>query len=211
MDGWSTTTTPSRPARQPCAAGSRFPYAPTDRRARLLWRGLELLDRTLDEGDGGVVPGGDAERILDGEHLGDAGHQQKGRIRRHLIRGDAGGGQRGGQSVELRGPPALGIARDLGANRLAVVCQRDELDHERSAVRVAVELPQRAQRPVRSQGPLEAGEVLVRATPEDLDEQVVHGAEEVGDQFRLGAAPPADPGGGDPALAPPARKRSRGG
>ena len=51
-------------------------------------------------------------------------------------------------SLELGGPETLGVAGDLGADRLAVVGQRHELDREGGAAGIGVELPQGAQRAV---------------------------------------------------------------
>ena len=97
------------------------------------------------------------------------------------------------QRLELRGAEPLGVAGDLGADRLAVVRERDELDRERGAAGVGVQLPERAQRPVGGDRALEAGEVLLGPAPEDLEEEVVHRAEVVVDELRLQAGLGRDP------------------
>ena len=80
---------------------------------------------------------------------------------------------------ELGGARALGVAGDLGPDGLAMVRQCDELGHEGGTTGIGVEAPQRPQRVVGGDGALEVREVLVGAAPEDLEEEVVHGAEVV--------------------------------
>ena len=67
--------------------------------------------------------------------------------------------------------------------------ERDELHRERGAAGVDVELPERSQRPVGGDRSFVAGEVLLGPPSEDLEEQVVHGAEVVVDELRLQARP----------------------
>ena len=103
-------------------------------------------------------------------------------------------GERGGHRLELRGAEPFGVARDLGADRLAVVGQRDELDVEGGAAGSALSSQSVAQRAVGRRSPARtAREVLLGPAPEHLEEQVVHRAEVVVDQLRLEAGLGRDP------------------
>ena len=114
--------------------------------------------------------------------------------RRQLLVGDAARGERGGDGLELGGAEPFGVARDLGADRLAVVRERDELDVERGAAEVGVELPERAQRSVgRDRAARTARDVLLGPAAEHLEEEVVHRAEVVVDELRLEAGLGRDP------------------
>ena len=96
---------------------------------------------------------------------------------------------------------ALGVACDLGTDGLAVVGQGDELGHEGGTTGIGVEPPQRPQRVVGGDGSLEVGEVLLRPAPEDLQEQVVHGAEVVVHELRLEARARPHPSRGHGCIA----------
>ena len=101
-----------------------------------------------------VVAGGDAERVLEGQDLGEAGHHEQGDDRRQLRpRSTPSAASASRHGLDLGGPEPLGVAGDLGADRLAVVGQGHELDVERGAPRIGVELPEVAQRSVRRRWP----------------------------------------------------------
>jgi hypothetical protein len=147
------------------------------------------------------VARGDTERVLEGEHLRQPGHQQEDGDRRQLVGGQAVGGEGGRERVDLRGAEALRVPGHLRADRLAVVGQRRELDGEDRTTLVGVEPPQRAQRAVGRDLALEADEALVGSAAEDLEEEVVHRAEVVVHQLRLQARLGTDPPGGDGGVA----------
>ena len=143
------------------------------------------------------MPRRDTEGVLEGHHLGDAGHGEEGDQGRELVLVDAVADERGAHRLDLGGPEPLGVAGDLGPERLAMVRQGDELDGERGPSRVGVEAPEVPQRAVLGDGPFEAGDVLLGPTAEGLDEEVVHGAEVVVHQLRLQAGSGREPPGRD--------------
>src|SRR5205807_8588886 len=108
-----------------------------------LWRPLESGDRTFDEGDGGVVAGGDAECLFESQHLREACHDEQSDDRWQLVCGDAVGGKGGSERFELSSSEAFGMVSDLGADRFAMVCHGNELDREGGPAWVGVELPER--------------------------------------------------------------------
>ena len=140
-------------------------------------------------------------RVLQGQHLGQTRHGQQRDDRRQLVLGDAACGERSRHCLELGGPEPLGVAGDLGPDRLAVVRQRRELHDERGAAGIGVEVPERAQRAVGGHRSFDARHVRLGTAPEDLEEEVVHGAEVVVHELRLEAGLGRDPSRRDGGVA----------
>ena len=94
---------------------------------------FEPGDQSIYESDRLVVAFGDPQRPFEVDDLCDACHFEQGRDRWAHLGGDSGIGERAGDRIELYLPDTVRVAENLGADRLALVCQRHELNSENSS------------------------------------------------------------------------------
>ena len=117
---------------------------------------ISILEVLLDDGERLLVAAADTERALQRDELRHAGHGDEHHLGRDPGRQRSACREDRRDRVELHGPEAFGVARHLGAYRLAVVGERGELEVEHRTAAVGHRAPDRAERRLGLDRPFEA-------------------------------------------------------
>ena len=131
------------------------------------------------------MPGGHTDRLLEHQKPRQAGHQHRPHHRRHILAVHAVALQRRRHRLALLFAETFRVVSDFGPHLLAVIGQRHEFHGDPGERGIGAESPQRPQRLRRLQHLRVHLEAFFGAAAEDLEEQLLHGAEVVVHQLRL--------------------------